>query len=57
MELIKKALEFPTKFIRYNPDNNKYNWRVKRKTLIEKVNEWINKENLENDNPIYLFYE
>jgi len=57
MELIKKALERPTKFIRYNPDNKNYNWRVKRKILMETVNKWINKVELENDDPIYLYYE
>jgi Holliday junction resolvase-like predicted endonuclease len=57
MELIREALERPTKFIRYNPDNKQYNWRVKRKTLMEAVNKWINKEELENDEPIYLYYE
>ena len=57
MELIKKALELPTKFIRYNPDNKNFNWKVKRSMLIEKVNEFINKEELVNDDPVYLFYE
>lgn len=57
MQLIKKALELPTKFIRYNPDNKNFNWKVKRSMLIEKVNEFINKEELVNDDPVYLFYE
>ena len=57
MQLIKEALELPTKFIRYNPDNKNFNWKVKRCMLIEKVNEFINKEELVNDDPVYLFYE
>ncbi len=57
MQLIKDALKLPTKFIRYNPDNKNFNWKVKRSMLIEKVNEWIHKEELVNDDPVYLFYE
>lgn len=49
------SVGLPVKFIRYNPENKKVNDTIKHETLITVLNEQLNREFMENLDPIYLF--
>lgn len=49
-------LPLPAKFLRFNPDNNKFTTKHKQKVLLKTVNEYLNKTELDNIEPVYLFY-
>lgn len=56
MNNISLSLDLPVKFIRYNPDNKEYTKQEKEIKLIEILDKYINLEELDNIEPIYLFY-
>jgi hypothetical protein len=45
----------PVKFIRYNPENKKVSDTIKHQTLIDLLNIELNREFMEDLDPIYLF--
>lgn len=55
MNNIIMSLGLPVKFIRYNPENKKVTDTIKHQTLIKVLNEELNREFMENLDPIYLF--
>jgi hypothetical protein len=54
MNEIMATLEYPCKFIRYNPDNNDYT--KQESELLKIIDKYINLEELDNIEPIYLYY-
>ncbi len=56
MNNIITSIGLPTKFLRYNPDKKKISKKVKEELLIKTLKENMNKEFLEDLQPIYLFY-
>jgi hypothetical protein len=50
------GLGLPTKFIRYNPDKKGVRINIKEKLLLKTLNEELNKDVLDDIEPIYLFY-
>lgn len=57
MNNISMDLPYPSKFIRYNPDNNKYGKEHKHKVLLNTVCDYITRETLDNIEPIFLFFD
>jgi hypothetical protein len=53
---IMATLEFPCKFIRYNPDNLDYTKQEKETELLKILDNYLNLEELDNIEPIYLYY-
>lgn len=56
MNNISDSLGLPSRFIRYNPDNDKYTKSEKETKLIETIKENMNKDFLKDLETIYLFY-
>jgi len=56
MNNISHSLGLPTKFIRYNPDNKAYRKKYKERILLEKIQEIMNFDVIEDLQAEYLFY-
>lgn len=56
MNNISFALDKPTVFIRYNPDNKNFTKKHKEKTLLQEIQKYISMNILEDLKPSYLFY-
>jgi hypothetical protein len=56
MNNISIGLGLPTKFIRYNPDKKGIRINKKEEKLLKVLKDNMNKEFVEDLEPIYLFY-